>query len=58
MVLGAYSVVDLTLAYRYSAQLRFTTRLSNALDEKYQTVFGYNQEPLSLYAGLVWSPKL
>lgn len=57
VVLGAYSVLDLTVAYRYSAQLQLTARLDNALDEKYQTVYGYNQQPRSLYAGLTWTPK-
>jgi vitamin B12 transporter len=57
VVLGAYSVLDLTVAYRYSAQLVLKARLDNALDEKYQTVYGYNQQPQSLYAGLTWTPK-
>jgi outer membrane cobalamin receptor len=34
-----------------------TARLDNAFDEKYQTVYGYNQQPQSLYAGVVWTPK-
>jgi vitamin B12 transporter len=57
VVLGAYSVLDLTLAYRYSPQVLLTARLDNAFDEKYQTVYGYNQQPQSLYAGVVWTPK-
>ncbi len=57
VVLGSYSVLDLTLTYRYSTQLVLKARLDNALDEKYQTVYGYNQQPQSLYAGLTWTPK-
>jgi vitamin B12 transporter len=57
VVLGAYSVLDLTVAYRYSSQLLLTARLDNATDERYQTVYGYNQQPLSLYAGVTWTPK-
>jgi vitamin B12 transporter len=58
VVLSAYSVLDLTLAYRASPQLLLTARLDNVGDEKYQTVYGYNQQPRSLYAGLTWTPKL
>jgi len=36
----------------------FKARLDNATDEKYQTVYSYNQQPRSLYVGLTWSPKL
>jgi vitamin B12 transporter len=57
VVLGAYSVLDITLAYRYSPQLLLTARLDNVTDETYQTVYGYNQQPRSLYAGLTWTPK-
>ena len=57
VVLGAYTVVDLTVAYRYSPRLLLTARLDNATDEKYQTVYGYNQQARSLYAGLTWTPK-
>ena len=57
VMLRAYSVLDLTLAYRYSPQLLLTARLDNVTDEKYETVYGYNQQPSSLYAGLTWTPK-
>jgi vitamin B12 transporter len=57
VVLGAYAVLDATLAYRYSAQLLLTARLDNVFDEKYQSVYGYNQQPRSLYAGATWTPK-
>lgn len=57
VVLGAYTVLDATLAYRYSPQLTFKVRLDNVADTSYQTVYGYNQQPRSLYAGLTWTPK-
>ena len=57
IVLSAYTVIDLTLSYRFSPQLLLTARLDNVTDEKYQTVYGYNQQPLSLYAGVTWTPK-
>jgi len=57
VVLGAHAVLDLTVAYRMSPQLLFTARLDNVGDEKYQTVYGYNQQPRSLYAGLTWTSR-
>lgn len=57
VVLGAYSVLDATLAYRFSPELTFKGRLDNLADANYQTVYGYNQQPRSLYAGLTWTPK-
>ena len=55
--LSAYSVLGLTTSYRWSSELLLSARLDNASDEKYQTVYGYNQQPRSLYAGLTWTPK-
>jgi vitamin B12 transporter len=55
--LPAYTVLDLTLSYRLSSEWLFKSRLDNVTDEKYQTVYGYNQQPQSLYAGLTWTPK-
>lgn len=56
--LAAYSVLDASVSYRYSSQVQFTSRIDNLTDEKYQTVYGYNQQPLSVYVGVVWTPKL
>jgi outer membrane cobalamin receptor len=50
-------VVDLTASYRWSPQIQLKARLDNVTDERYQTVYGYNQQPRSLYAGLTWTPK-
>jgi vitamin B12 transporter len=55
--LSPYSVVDLTASYRWSPQIQLKARLDNVTDERYQTVYGYNQQPRSLYAGLTWTPK-
>jgi vitamin B12 transporter len=55
--LPAYTVLDLTLSYRLSSEWLFKSRVDNVTDEKYQTVYGYNQQPLSLYAGVTWTPK-
>jgi vitamin B12 transporter len=56
--LKAYTVLDVSVAYRYSSQVQFTSRIDNLTDQKYQTVYGYNQQPLSMYVGVVWTPKL
>jgi vitamin B12 transporter len=55
--LAAYTVLDLTAAYTYSKEIKFTARLANASDQNYQNAYGYNQEPRSLYLGAVWTPK-
>lgn len=56
--LEAYSVLDVSLSYRVSPEVLIKARLDNVSDQKYQTVYGYNQQPRSLYLGLTWTPKL
>lgn len=56
--LDAYAVLDLSLSYKVSPAVLLKARLDNATDEKYQTVYGYNQQPRSLYVGVTWTPKL
>lgn len=56
--LAAYSVLDLSLSYKVSPTVMFKARLDNATDERYQTVYGYNQQARSLYVGVTWTPKL
>ena len=57
-MLAAYSVLDLSLSYKVSPTVMLQARLDNATDETYQTVYGYNQQPRSLYMGVTWTPKL
>lgn len=54
--LAAYSVLDLSLSYRVSPAVELRARLDNVTNEKYQTVFGYNQQPRSAYVGVTWTP--
>ena len=54
--LDAYTVIDLNVAYRWSPTVRLTARVDNLGDASYQTVYGYVQQPRSLYAGLTWTP--
>lgn len=56
--LPAYSVLDLSVSYQLSPAVMLKARLDNATDQSYQTVYGYNQQPRSLYLGLTWTPKL
>jgi len=55
--LDAYAVLDVSVAYQLSPTVQLKARLDNATDEQYQTVYGYNQQPRSLYVGLTWAPK-
>ena len=55
--LASYSVLDLALSYKLRSDLELRARLDNVTDEKYQTVYSYNQQPRSLYVGLTWRPK-
>jgi len=55
--LGSYTLVNLSGAYKLTPELTLKARLDNAFDRKYQTVYGYNQQPRSLYVGVTWTPK-
>lgn len=54
--LPGHAVLDLAMAWRLSPDLELRARLDNAADRRYQTVYGYNQQPRSLYLGLRWQP--
>ena len=54
--LAPYAILDLSAAYRVSAEVQLKARLDNVTDKKYQTVYGYNQQPRSLFVGLTWTP--
>jgi outer membrane cobalamin receptor len=47
-------VLDLAASYPVQPGLDFKARLDNATNKNYQTVYGYNQQPRSLYLGLKW----
>jgi vitamin B12 transporter len=55
--LSAYSVLDLKARYSVTKEIDLTARIDNALDEDYQTAFGYNQPRRAGYVGLVWKQK-
>ena len=55
--LPAYSVLDLKARYSVTKEIDLTARIDNALDEDYQTIYGYNQPRRAGYVGLVWKQK-
>jgi vitamin B12 transporter len=55
--LPSYSVLDLKARYSVSKEIDLTARFDNALDEDYQTSYGYNQPRRTAYVGLVWKQK-
>ncbi len=54
MNLSAYSKVNFTARKQVSKELAVYARLENAFDRDYQTSYGYNQLPRSLFVGLNW----
>lgn len=56
--LDSYSVLDLTLSHTLRPSLKLFGRVENALDAKYETVYGYHQPRLGVFAGLSWQPRL
>jgi vitamin B12 transporter len=52
--LAAYWLVNLHARYEVTRQLAVHARLINLLDERYQTAYGYNQLPRSLFVGISW----
>ena len=55
--LPSYTRLNLSAQYRVTPEVLLKARLDNAVDAKYQTVYGYNQQPRSLYFGAVWTPR-
>lgn len=55
--LEAYTVLDMAMTYPLSKSLQFKARVENVGDTSYQTVYGYNQTPRSVYVGLTWRPE-
>jgi vitamin B12 transporter len=52
--LSAYSKVNFTARKQVSKELAVYARLENIFDRDYQTSYGYNQLPRSLFVGLNW----
>ena len=50
--LGSYWLADGRIAYAVRPGIELFARMSNALDQHYQDVFGYRTEPRAIYAGI------
>ena len=54
--LGAYTVADISVSYKWSPAVKLYGRIDNLLDAKYETVYGYNTGGTKVFAGLSWQP--
>jgi vitamin B12 transporter len=54
--LVSYQVLDVAVAYTLSPQLQLRARIDNLTNRRYQTVYSYNQQARSVYAGVTWRP--
>lgn len=55
--LGSYWLADARIAYALRPGIAVYARMSNALNQHYEDVFGYRTEPRAIYAGLRFSGK-
>ena len=55
--LPSYTLLDMTGAYRLSPGVELRARLDNVTNRAYQTVYGYNQQPRSVYVGITWTAQ-
>ncbi|MFZ5488633.1 MAG: TonB-dependent receptor domain-containing protein [Pseudomonadota bacterium] len=58
VTLGSYTTVDLTASGALTKDWSWHARVQNLFDKKYQTVYGYNREPLGVFVGVTWRPAL
>lgn len=52
VALGSYWLADARVAYAVRPGAQLFARISNALGQRYQDVFGYRTEPRAIYGGL------
>jgi vitamin B12 transporter len=52
--LGSYAIAGFSGSYKLTNEWSVLARIDNAFDETYQSVYGYNQPPRSLFVGLRW----
>ena len=55
--LGSYWLADARVAYAILPKVELFARMSNALNQHYQDVFGYRTEPRAAYAGVRLSSR-
>ncbi len=56
--LASHTVLDLAASYTLTPEVKLRARIDNVTDKRYQTVYGYNQQPRSLYVGLDLAPQV
>lgn len=52
--LGSYALAGLSSSYKVSKEWSLISRIDNVFDENYQSVFGYNQLPRTIFVGFRW----
>ncbi len=52
VMLGSYTLVNLSGSYQISENVRLTARLENTLDESYEEVYGFSSPGFSAYGGV------
>lgn len=55
--LGGYGTLDLRAEWKPAPDWSVSARLNNALDKRYETVFGYNQPGREAFLALRWAPR-
>ena len=55
--LAGYSVLDLTLSHALARGVKLFGRIDNLLDARYESVYGYQQPGVGVFAGVNWQPK-
>lgn len=52
--LGSYVLAGLSGSYKLSKEWSLISRIDNVFDARYQSVYGYNQLPRTIFAGVRW----
>ncbi len=56
VTLGSYTTIGLTAEGPLGRDFRWSARVENLLDKRYQTAYSYNTMPFGVFVGLTWSP--
>ncbi len=56
VTIGSYTTVSLTADGPIGRTLRWSVRLENLLNKRYETAYSYNSVPFGAFVGLTWSP--
>ncbi|WP_297913929.1 TonB-dependent receptor [Thiomonas sp.] len=56
VTLGSYAVVDLSAGANIDREWRWSLRVDNLFDRRYETNYGYETQPLGVFLQLTWTP--